>query len=279
MELAELKRVDRVVGIAGGQRKTAAIRGALRGRLDQRLDHRSQHGGAARQECVGGRAAGTRSGHGSGRAEGIARVIASRHARLVKALLWIAGPVGAAGDSAALDGRPLETAATATFDASTLSRLRRGHGVLRDGDAGGRRRRPRIAAAAGASPARARVREGHGDGHRGRPRLAGWRVRVQLTGAHAGDGGDSDRAGDARHGASRRLEFIRFTDFINQSSLPVSANALNDTRCAPWSEHCRPTRSGPDDHVRRRRRQNTVPRGRALEIVPVQLELVEAARK
>jgi DNA-binding transcriptional regulator LsrR (DeoR family) len=32
IELAELKRVDRVVGIAGGRRKFAAIRGALRGR-------------------------------------------------------------------------------------------------------------------------------------------------------------------------------------------------------------------------------------------------------
>jgi DNA-binding transcriptional regulator LsrR (DeoR family) len=30
--LADLKRVDRVVGIAGGRRKFAAIRGALRGR-------------------------------------------------------------------------------------------------------------------------------------------------------------------------------------------------------------------------------------------------------
>lgn len=33
IELAELKRVGRVVGIAGGRRKFAAIRGALRGRL------------------------------------------------------------------------------------------------------------------------------------------------------------------------------------------------------------------------------------------------------
>ena len=32
IELADLKRVDRVVGIAGGRRKLAAIRGALRGR-------------------------------------------------------------------------------------------------------------------------------------------------------------------------------------------------------------------------------------------------------
>jgi DNA-binding transcriptional regulator LsrR (DeoR family) len=32
IELSELKRVDRVVGIAGGRRKFAAIRGALRGR-------------------------------------------------------------------------------------------------------------------------------------------------------------------------------------------------------------------------------------------------------
>ena len=32
IELADLKRVDRVVGIAGGRRKFAAIRGALRGR-------------------------------------------------------------------------------------------------------------------------------------------------------------------------------------------------------------------------------------------------------
>jgi DNA-binding transcriptional regulator LsrR (DeoR family) len=33
IELADLKRIDRVVGIAGGRRKLAAIRGALRGRL------------------------------------------------------------------------------------------------------------------------------------------------------------------------------------------------------------------------------------------------------
>jgi len=33
IELADLKRVDRVVGIAGGRRKTEAILGALRGRL------------------------------------------------------------------------------------------------------------------------------------------------------------------------------------------------------------------------------------------------------
>ena len=32
IELADLKQVDRVVGIAGGRRKFAAIRGALRGR-------------------------------------------------------------------------------------------------------------------------------------------------------------------------------------------------------------------------------------------------------
>src|SRR5262245_66398413 len=32
IELSDLKRVDRVVGIAGGRRKLAAIRGALRGR-------------------------------------------------------------------------------------------------------------------------------------------------------------------------------------------------------------------------------------------------------
>jgi DNA-binding transcriptional regulator LsrR (DeoR family) len=32
IDLADLARVDRVVGIAGGKRKTAAIRGALRGR-------------------------------------------------------------------------------------------------------------------------------------------------------------------------------------------------------------------------------------------------------
>jgi DNA-binding transcriptional regulator LsrR (DeoR family) len=33
IELADLTHVDRVVGIAGGRRKFAAIRGALRGRL------------------------------------------------------------------------------------------------------------------------------------------------------------------------------------------------------------------------------------------------------
>ena len=33
IELADLRRVDRVVGIAGGRRKFGAIRGALRGRL------------------------------------------------------------------------------------------------------------------------------------------------------------------------------------------------------------------------------------------------------
>ena len=74
IELAELKRVNRVVGIAGGRRKTAAIRGALRGRLDQHADHRPQHRGAARQEARSARsAAGTRDRRRPERAEGMAR--------------------------------------------------------------------------------------------------------------------------------------------------------------------------------------------------------------
>ena len=47
MELSQLKQVRRVVGIAGGKRKTAAIRGALRGWLDQRADHGSHDRRAA----------------------------------------------------------------------------------------------------------------------------------------------------------------------------------------------------------------------------------------
>jgi hypothetical protein len=40
LELAQLKSIPSVVGVAGGKRKHQAILGASKGRMDQRLDYR-----------------------------------------------------------------------------------------------------------------------------------------------------------------------------------------------------------------------------------------------
>jgi DNA-binding transcriptional regulator LsrR (DeoR family) len=56
IELADLKRVDRVIGIAGGRRKLAAIRGALRGRrINVLITDRSTAERLVKSASAGGR--------------------------------------------------------------------------------------------------------------------------------------------------------------------------------------------------------------------------------
>ena len=156
---ADLQRVDRVVGIAGGRRKFAAIRGALRGRRINVLITDRTHCGAPRQECGGGDATGARGRRGSERAGECARVtLRQREARSARCSgLRFRSPLIAMLRPWTM--RPLEGA----DDGGVRRRRFRRHGVAAARARGGADRHRRVGVVTAAGPRReARFLKGTG---------------------------------------------------------------------------------------------------------------------
>ena len=205
IELADLKRVDRVVGIAGGRRKFAAIRGALRGRRINVLitDRSTAERLVKSARRTRGRSARRRTQR---RARGRARVTPSADRRgCVKSLLWIVR-AGRCCSRFSGRGRSGRSRAPEAGGRSTPARSRRRRGR---GSCAKRRRRAtdvsEIATRrAGASPAKARFVKGTGVVAAVDRQSRVGVMRVRLSGARPVDGRDPDRAGHPRHGAARR---------------------------------------------------------------------------
>ena len=196
----------------------------------------------------------------------------------MKTILWIAGPVALIAILRPWTVRPIGHAPSAAFDAGTFAasawpRLVR-EAVQTAADVSA------IAAAADGSPARARFLKGTGLVSSIDRRSRVGVIRVQLAGVTPAT--VAIQIGPVMRGTALRdaSGFIEFSDFTNQSDYAGAANALNDYAL-------RTVIGGLSaDALQGRTITFTGAAAKApfredgaIDIVPVQLELVEAARK